>query len=260
MPKAGETSAAMASRVAAERSLGDRVLAFAKAAPAAKTAAALGEAFLEVIGHVGATRYACLYLKRDVGGFVIERSISNLPRAWQLEYLRRGYDADDPIYQGVIRGAFGYWNEMLRGHEVSRKGHEVMNFARHTQMANGFTKRVHLEGGGVAIIMVAGETIEETAEARAVFRMAFDVFANEGVRLRRMTIGEEPGQADVNLSKSQIKVLRLRAEGLPVKQIAARLGRHPKTIETHVTAIKRRLGAQNMIEAINIATRMNLIQ
>lgn len=242
-----------------ERLLGERVLAFAAAAPHAKTATALGESFAALLEHLGATRYACLYLKREGAEFAIDRSISNLPRDWQVEYLRHGYDADDPIFQGVVRGAFGYWSEMLRGRKVSPRGDEVMGFAREIQMINGFTKRVQLDGGGVAVVMAAGVTIAESPVARAAFRMAFDVFANEGVRLRRMTPAEDAEMRDVLLSSAQMKVLALRAEGLRVKQIAARLGRHPKTIETHVTAILRRLEARNMIEAIKTATRLKLI-
>lgn len=260
MSRAKQTSAARALRIEAERSLGDRLLAFAITAPNARTATALGESFLGLIEQLGATRYACLYLKRDASGFVIERSISNLPRNWQVEYLKQGYDADDPVFQGVVRGAFGYWSEMLRGGPVSRRGDEVMDFARGVQMANGFTKRVELDSGCVAIVMAAGEQIRETAEARASFRIAFDVFANEGVRLRRMTVDENAEPGDVALSGTQMKVLLLRAEGLSVKQIASRMSRHPKTVETHVTAIKRRLGAHNMFDAVNIAKRLNLIQ
>jgi DNA-binding NarL/FixJ family response regulator len=61
------------------------------------------------------------------------------------------------------------------------------------------------------------------------------------------------------LSKTQLRVLVMRSEGMSNKQVAQVLGRHEKTVECHVTEILRRLGARNMIDAIRIATRRKLI-
>ena len=62
-----------------------------------------------------------------------------------------------------------------------------------------------------------------------------------------------------DLSKTQLKVLMMRSEGLSNKQVAHALGRHEKTVECHVTEILRRLDARNMIDAIRIATKLKLI-
>lgn len=244
--------------------LAERTLAFAAQAPEMQTRKALTSGLVSVLEAVHATNFACLYLRRENGTMTIERSISNLPRAWQQLYLERGYDATDPVFQGVVRGgAYGYWDELTRGMVLDRSGREVMGAARSFDMREGFTKRVALDGGGVAVVMATGTELVHSTSARAAMRMVFDIFANEGARMlkshvdgRGFSDAEEPlGR----LSKTQLKVLVMRSEGLSNKQVAMNLGRHEKTVECHVTEILRRLDARNMIDAIRIATRQKLI-
>jgi DNA-binding CsgD family transcriptional regulator len=245
-------------------SLADQTLAFAAQAPALQTRKALSAGLLSVIESVGASNFACLYLRRKNGTLLIDRSISNLPRTWQQLYLDRGYDAADPVFQGVVRGgASGYWDELTRGMILGNSGREVMGAARAFDMKEGFTKRVILDSGDIAVVMATGAELSRNANARAALRISFDIFAHEGVRMMqssydgRLTFqGEEPGKA---LSKTQLKVLVMRAEGLSNKQVAVQLGRHEKTVECHVTEILRRLDARNMIDAIRIATRLRML-
>jgi DNA-binding CsgD family transcriptional regulator len=240
--------------------LAERTLAFASQAPEMHTRKALGSGLLSVLETVGASRYACLYLRREGGEMVIDKSISNLPRAWLDLYLERGYDAADPVFQNVLRGgSYGYWTELTRGLNVGRAGAEVMGAAREFDMRDGFTKRVTLDGGGTAIVMAAGLELEKQPTARAALRMAFDIFANEGARMLKTTFGRPGAERTVSLSKTQLRVLMMRSEGLSNKLVAQKMGRHEKTVECHVTEILRRLEARNMIDAIRIATRLKLI-
>lgn len=245
-------------------SIAEKTLAFAAQAPGVLTRKALASSLMSVVTELGATTFACLYLKGERGNMVIDRSISNLSRQWQELYLQRGYDATDPVFQGVVRGgAYGYWDELTRGVVLGKQGREVMGKAREHNMADGFTKRVTLDTGGAAVMMVAGQALERDARSRAALRMAFDVFANEGARLMRMAPSaahaEAPAGDLLPLSKTQLRVLLMRSEGLSNKQVAIMMGRHEKTIECHVTEILRRLQARNMIDAIRIATRLKLI-
>lgn len=243
--------------------LAERTLAFAAQAPALHTSKALTSGLLSVLETVGATNFACLYLRRESGNVVIDRSISNLPRGWQELYLQRGYDASDPVFQGVARGGTcGYWDELTRGLVLGRSGREVMDESKKFEMREGFTKRVALDTGGFAVVMGAGSELVRDPTARAAMRMSFDIFANEGVRMMKSTLdnGRSPGAtADQNLSRTQLKVLNMRSEGLTNKQVAIHMGRHEKTVECHVTEILRRLGARNMIDAIRIATKLKMI-
>ncbi len=61
------------------------------------------------------------------------------------------------------------------------------------------------------------------------------------------------------LTQRELQVLRLLAEGLPNKTIAARLGISEHTVKFHVNSILGKLGAQSRTEAVTRATRLGLI-
>jgi DNA-binding NarL/FixJ family response regulator len=243
-------------------SLAERTLTFAQQASQMPSKKALGNSLLNLIETMGAARYACLYLRREPGGYVIERSIANVPPTFQEAYLERGYDSADPIFQNAVRaGACGYWSEQTRNMTLDRGGREVMGIASDHNMKEGFTKRVMLDNGGVAVMMAAGPEMARDDRSRTALRMAFDIFANEGARLLKLSSeprGETPSGESI-LSRTQLKVLLMRAEGLSNKDIAVMMSRKEKTVECHVTEILRRLEARNMIDAIRIATLQRVI-
>ena len=61
------------------------------------------------------------------------------------------------------------------------------------------------------------------------------------------------------LTQREMQALRLLAEGLPNKTIAARLGISEHTVKFHVNSILGKLGAQSRTEAVTRATRLGLI-
>jgi DNA-binding NarL/FixJ family response regulator len=61
------------------------------------------------------------------------------------------------------------------------------------------------------------------------------------------------------LTARELEVLRLVAEGLANKAIAARLGIRESTVKDHVNAFLGKLGAQSRTEAVTVAIRQGLI-
>ncbi len=216
--------------------------------------------FERFIAELGADKFLCAYVGDDVSGKAIKRSMSNIPWEWQETYLARGYEASDPIFLCVTRaGAYGYWDELNRSATLGEKAEEVMRFAAEIGMNDGFTKRVLLDGGGVAIVMVAGRSLQRDEDARTALRMGLHVFANEGARMMTVPTRGADHEGIVDLSPSQRQVLQMRAEGLTNAEVAARTGIVAKTVESHVTQILRKLKARNMIDAIRIAKDLRLL-
>jgi DNA-binding NarL/FixJ family response regulator len=74
--------------------------------------------------------------------------------------------------------------------------------------------------------------------------------------------GRPPGQPPApaaDLTPRELEVLRLLAEGLPNKAIAAHLGISEHTVKFHVNSILGKLGAQSRTEAVARATRLGLV-
>ena len=147
--------------------------------------------------------------------------------------------------------------------------------------ANGFGALVHLRGlhPQLPVVMVSAR------EEPAVIRRALDHGAMGfipkssnadalGQALRHVLDGERwvpeaagsapetpPGEHETaarvrELTPQQFRVLQMLGEGLLNKQIAWELGVSEATIKAHMTAVLRKLGASNRIQAVLIAGRL----
>lgn len=241
-------------------SLADKTFAFEADASRVKSQKTLMALFEKFLLDLGADKFLCAYVGDDISGKAIKRSMSNIPRDWQETYLARGYEASDPVFLCVTSaGACGYWDELTRYANFGAKADEVMDFAASIGMEDGFTKRIMLDGGGVAIVMVAGRKLLRGREARTALRLATHIFAHEGARMISVPVRSSIEDGIEDLSPSQRQVLQMRAEGLSNVEVAARTGTVAKTVESHVTQILRKLKARNMIDAIRIAKELRLL-
>jgi NarL family two-component system response regulator LiaR len=77
----------------------------------------------------------------------------------------------------------------------------------------------------------------------------------EGARPTRAT----PPPLPDPLTERELEVLQLVAQGLPNKEIAARLVISERTAKFHVSAIMAKLGATNRTEAVSLAAQRNLV-
>lgn len=69
----------------------------------------------------------------------------------------------------------------------------------------------------------------------------------------------QSGSAGTDLSARELEVLRLVAEGKRNRDIAAHLFLSEKTVKAHVSAILRKLNAEDRTEAVTIGLRRGLI-
>lgn len=69
----------------------------------------------------------------------------------------------------------------------------------------------------------------------------------------------EAADARANLTKRENQILQFISLGLAVKQVAKRLGVSPRTVETHIATLYRKLGVKNRVQAIAKASSLGLI-
>ena len=74
--------------------------------------------------------------------------------------------------------------------------------------------------------------------------------AGEALRLRRSA---EAARSSTRLTAREREVLEHAAQGLHAKEIAARLGISPRTVEVHKTRIMEKLGVRNVAELVRFA-------
>ena len=95
---------------------------------------------------------------------------------------------------------------------------------------------------------------EPATLAAALERLRAEHFGGMARLLAALPVarGEEPGYAQ--LTPSEREILQLLAKGASTKDVAARTGRSPQTVDTHIRSICRKLNCSGRREAIAIAT------
>jgi DNA-binding NarL/FixJ family response regulator len=113
--------------------------------------------------------------------------------------------------------------------------------------------------------------LEKTAGVRfvadALHRVAMGerVFTRDQERAAVAELGRlarqarEVSGAQSTLTDRELEILELAAVGLTVKQVGKRLGLSPRTVETHLSRLYRKLGARNRVQALSRAAALGLV-
>lgn len=108
-------------------------------------------------------------------------------------------------------------------------------------------------------VRTIGDALEKLADGETVFMPAQERTAvAELGRLARRT--RQVADARERLTDRELEILEQLALGITVKQVATRLALSPRTIDTHVQKIYRKLGVRNRVQAISRAASLQLIE
>jgi DNA-binding NarL/FixJ family response regulator len=103
----------------------------------------------------------------------------------------------------------------------------------------------HVTGGAMPGLVTASRAAEAVADRAAA-----------------VTARADPAvpPLPVPLTPRELEVLHLVAQGLPNKEIAARLVISERTAKFHVSSIMTKLGATNRTEAVSLAAQRSLVK
>jgi DNA-binding NarL/FixJ family response regulator len=149
-------------------------------------------------------------------------------------------------------------------------------------------RRIRAGGNGTRILILTGRSdeqavfdsiragadgfLEKTAGVRFIADALLRVAAGERVftpEQERMAVDElgrlarqarESSGVRATLTDRELEILELVALGLTVKQVATRLRLSPRTVETHIAKLHRKLGARNRVQAVSKAAALGIIE
>jgi DNA-binding NarL/FixJ family response regulator len=102
------------------------------------------------------------------------------------------------------------------------------------------------------------EAVEMVAAGRRVFTPQQEQAAI--VELGRMARhAREASALSASVTARELQILSYVSEGFTIRQVASRLGLSPRTVDTHIAKIYRKLGVTNRVRAIGRATELGLI-
>jgi DNA-binding NarL/FixJ family response regulator len=153
------------------------------------------------------------------------RRVRQLPRAPRI-IVFTAFDNDERIIHAIQAGADGY---LLKG--APRE--EIFNAIRIT-----------MQGGSLLQPVVASKLLRHVGQQPL-----------SGIPPRAV----EPMPSVESLTERELEVLRLLAQGMPNKEIAAHLVISERTAKFHVSSIMGKLGATNRTEAVSLAAQRGLI-
>jgi DNA-binding NarL/FixJ family response regulator len=103
------------------------------------------------------------------------------------------------------------------------------------------------------------EAIARVAAGERVFTPAHERAAVEELgRLAKRT--REVSGVRASLTERELQILEHVSLGLTIKQVATRLELSPRTVESHVAKLYRKLGVRNRVQAISRAASLGLIR
>jgi DNA-binding NarL/FixJ family response regulator len=107
-----------------------------------------------------------------------------------------------------------------------------------------------LKEGGDAYLVKPCEPVELVALTESLLRRSEHVSASASTPEARQNLGEPAIdiQFQVDLTKTEVKVLRYVTRGLPNKEIAKEMRVSPRTIESHVSNILQKTALTNRTE------------
>ncbi len=117
--------------------------------------------------------------------------------------------------------------------------------------ARGYLRKTDLRGVGAAVRIVAdgGRAIDSEFEQAAV--MALGTFAQQA---------REGSEVQATLTPREHQILLMVSQGFTMQQAGHRLGISPRTVETHVAKLYRKLGVRTRVQAVARAAQLGLIE
>ncbi len=104
-----------------------------------------------------------------------------------------------------------------------------------------------------ALIRVSLGAAEASTLAGALERLRAEHFGGIARLLAALPLASDVGQGYAQLTPSEREILQLLAKGASSKDVAARTGRSPQTVDTHIRSICRKLQCSGRREAVAVA-------
>ncbi|WP_172351900.1 helix-turn-helix transcriptional regulator [Mesorhizobium sp. NZP2298] len=179
------------------------------------------------------------------------------PEEWSQRYFSRGYLDQDPTIRLVSRGSQPFlWSEVGETLNIGPSGRRVMDEATEFRLHEGLTVSFATVERQAVGFSIAGERLEIGSGEYVSLQFVAAFALGRALALVDGILNREP----VRLSPRQRDVLHWASEGLSVDSIALRLNISRNTVDTHLRAVRERLGVASTVHAVAEAFRLRIIR
>lgn len=209
------------------------------------------EAFRQFAECYGFTTFMCadppLAETNDAGSILFDE----WPPAWRRRYLQRKYVYRDPMVLEIHRTEHPFlWADVLERRQYARRDQAIVFEAAEWGMRVGFVVPMHLTGGRVHTMTMAGASPRTDLQARAELHL-ISMYAHARAMRLRQDDPEEP----LRLTKREREVLQLVSTGKSDWEIGVILNISASAVHKHVENVKHRLDVSTRVQAVVAAIR-----
>ncbi len=177
------------------------------------------------------------------------------PAEWFRLYAAKQYINVDPVAR-LCRKSFNpfEWSEAPYDPERDPRAREVMQRAADFSMSNGFIVPIHGRGYDACVSLGGAELDLNVRSKPAIHLMAMYGFD----RVRRLLDPERLRPR--SLTARERETLAWASQGKSAWETGEILGISQRTVEEHLAAARRKLGAVNRVHAVAIGIRERVIE
>ncbi|WP_354111345.1 LuxR family transcriptional regulator [Bradyrhizobium sp. S3.12.5] len=211
---------------------------------------ALQQSMADVANALNLSLFAYLRLPPKSGGS--PKLISTYPPSWTAHYLRRKYQAFDPVVHRAIHHTRPFRWGLGFGPQVrSESEREVFEEASRFGIRYGFTIPIHDNRGEIAIVTFATDgrrvgferSISKGADVLEVIAWYFHAHARPIFSPNRIVDG-------VSLSPREFECLEWSSRGKSIGDIGIILGISRRTAAFHLDNVRAKLGVRTICQAV----------
>lgn len=175
----------------------------------------------------------------------------------ELREASQALESTQPSNNHAVRARlFMALTHLLRGHDAA--AHRLLSETERALGPGAGRMRALVNGVRVFYRLRLGQADEQHVAA-ALERMRSEHFGGMARLLDALPLGSAQ-TAYATLTAAEREVLQLLAKGASTKDVAARTGRSPHTVDTHIRSICRKLSCSGRREAIALASSQGWVE
>ena len=178
--------------------------------------------------------------------------LNGWPPGWTETYTKLNLVQSDPVVAHCFCSTAPFeWSDAPFDPLTNPKAKEVMDRATDFRMNKGFCIPIHTPDGFQAVVTMAGEQVETAGQVRRALHLMSLYAHQKAVEL----CGPKAGPTPHLLTKREREILQWTVAGKTSWEISKILGVAHSTVEAHIKAARRKLGAANRVATVVMALR-----
>ena len=240
------------------RALVSLLLHFCDACVDAKTAADVFRLVEKVSLGLGFERFVMAELPLPHERLENHLLLNGWSGEWFAHYTARNYFRHDPVVQ-VVRQSHDVvrWSEAIDPAALSPRSRKVMRDAADHGLIDGITVPIYSHAGLVGLFSLAGSKVDRSSRYGDFLRfLALKAY----LRLCELDPARDRAVRDVRITRRESECLALCVGGTTDEETAKLSHRSPRTIQTHLYNLQRKIGAANRAQLVAEAFRCGLLR